>query len=105
MSIISWGFVRERERPGDPPGVWRPEPDPPGDQTAAPAARYDPGRATALRLCHHRWGRQEGDERRVGTGERGNAVHIGWVQGYKSFHILNWVVVLLQDSILVSLLI
>lgn len=85
MSIVSWRFVRERERPGDPAGVRRPEPDPPGDQTAAPAARYDPGRAAAIRLCHHRWGRQEGDERRVGTGERAD----GWVQDYKSFHILN----------------
>lgn len=69
VSISSRGLVRERERPGDPPGVRGPEPDPPGDQAAAPAARHDPGRAAPVRLCHHRWGCQEGDERCVGTGE------------------------------------
>lgn len=69
MSIFSWGLVREREWPGDPSGVWRPEPDPPGDQTAAPAARYDPGRAAPIRLCRHRRGRQKGDDRWVGAGE------------------------------------
>lgn len=69
ISLFSWGFVRERERPGDPSGVWRPEPDPPRDQTAAPAARHDPGRAAAIRLRRHRPDRQEGHAGRVGTGE------------------------------------
>lgn len=68
VSVSSWGLVWDREWSGDPPGVWRPEPDPPGDQTAAPAARHDLGWATAICLCHHRRGRQEGSGRCARTG-------------------------------------
>lgn len=66
--FLSWGFVREREWPGDPSSVWRPEPDPSGNQTAQPAARYDPGRTASIRICHHGRGGQKGDDRWVGTG-------------------------------------
>lgn len=70
LPFPSRGPVWERERPGDPSGVWRPDADPPGDQAAAPAARHDPGRAAALRGPHHGGGHQEGHGGRVGTGEK-----------------------------------
>lgn len=53
VSVSSRGLVRDCERPGDPSGVRGSEPDPPGDQTAAPAACHDPGRAASIRFCHH----------------------------------------------------
>lgn len=70
VSVSSWGLVRECEWSGDPPGVWRPEPDPPGDQTAAPAARHDLGWATAIRFRCHRRGCEEGSGHHPGTGKR-----------------------------------
>lgn len=68
VSVSSGGLVWDHQWPGDPSGVWRPEPDPPGDQTAAPAARHDLGWATAIRFCHHRRGGEEGSRLHARTG-------------------------------------
>ena len=68
VSVSSWGLVWDGEWSGDPPGVWRPEPDPPGDQTAAPAACNDLGWTTAICFSHHWRGHQEGSRRCFRTG-------------------------------------
>lgn len=50
----SWGPVWKREWPGDPSGVWRSEPNPPGNQAVEPAAGHDPGWTAAIRVGPHR---------------------------------------------------
>lgn len=86
-TVSSWGLVWEREWSGDPPGVRRPESDPPGDQAAAPAARHDLGRATAIRFCCHRGSRQEGGRRHARAG-----IH----------HLHRWIKHVFQTSVLLS---
>lgn len=77
LLFLSGRSVRERERARDPSGVRGSEPNPPGDQTAEPAAGHDPGRAAPLRLRHHRGGLQALGAGAVGAGRTGSRTLLG----------------------------